>query len=236
MRLIDRNDIENWAERIDSKANLPILMSKLVRATAPISTFCDFPSGTAAYMGGWDGIIRCQEQRSYVPMGISLWEFGTEANVGKKAESDYDKRTRDSLGYNPIECTFIFITPRMWKNKNKWMTEKLAEKKWKDVKAYDSRDLEQWLDTASAVGRWFSSYVNKYPFDGVQTSEEFWEEWSIGPTCTLMPEVVTAGRTSEKDKLQQFLKSPPGIRGVKASTKNEAIAFIIACAKQFDQN
>jgi hypothetical protein len=38
MKLVDRNDIEGWAERFDSKGNLPTLISRLIRATTPLST------------------------------------------------------------------------------------------------------------------------------------------------------------------------------------------------------
>ncbi|RZL55052.1 MAG: hypothetical protein EOO93_19545 [Pedobacter sp.] len=74
MRLIDRNDIELWASKIDSKGYFPILISRLVKATTPLSTLTDFPSGTAANVEGWDGIVNCRENCGYVPEGISLWE------------------------------------------------------------------------------------------------------------------------------------------------------------------
>lgn len=237
MKLVDRNDIERWAERFDSKGNFATLISKLVRATNPASTQIDFPSGSAAFVGGWDGVVDCQEDKGVVPMGISLWEFGTEDNPKGKADKDYKKRTADPLGYDISKSTFIFITPRFWKFKDKWRLAKLKEGKWKDIRVYDSSSIEQWLDTTDAVSRWFSSYVIRYPFDGIQTPEEFWEEWSIGPKNMIFhPEAITAGREFEQKQILEFLQSSPGIKGVKASTKSEAIAFIIACAKQFEIN
>lgn len=107
MKLIDRNDIERWAERIDSKGNFATLISKLVRATTPISTQVDFPSGSATFVGGWDGFVDCQEDKGVVPKGISLWEFGTEDNPKGKADKDYNKRTTDALGYDISKSTFI---------------------------------------------------------------------------------------------------------------------------------
>jgi hypothetical protein len=55
MKLVTRDDLERWASRIDSKGDLPYLILRLVRATTPASTQTDFPSGSAAYIGGWDG-------------------------------------------------------------------------------------------------------------------------------------------------------------------------------------
>ena len=234
MKLVDRNDIETWAERVDSKFSLPILISRLVKASTPYSTIVDFPSGSAAFVGGWDGIVTCVENRGVVPDGISLWEFGTEADCKGKADDDYDSRTADSQGYTKSDCTFIFVTPRFWKQKGKWVTSKLKDNQWKDVRVYDSSIIEQWLGDAQAVARWFSSYVGKYPSDGIQTPHEFWEEWSRFESYTLQPKIVTAGREYEKGIIQTFLQSNPGIKAIKASTKNEAIAFIIATAKQFD--
>ncbi|RZK26740.1 MAG: hypothetical protein EOO43_01935, partial [Flavobacterium sp.] len=237
MRLVTRDDIERWAERIDSKGDLPYLMSRLVRATTPASTQADFPSGSAAYVGGWDGIVTCQEDSPFVPKGISLYEIGTEADCKGKADKDYDKRTADPLGYNPKECVFVFVTPRFWKMKDKWVKAKKASGIWKDVRVYDSSNLEQWLDIALATSRWFSSRVGSYPFDGIMTADEFWEEWSTGPNnLILLPEVIISGREIEQQKLLSILQGPPSIKGIKASTKNEAIAFIIAVAKKFPVN
>lgn len=235
MNLVDRNDIERWAERFGSKGNLPTLIARLVRATTPLSTQADFPSGSAAFVGGWDGVVYCHEDRAYTPKGVSLWEFGTEKDCKGKADDDYDKRSKDPLDFDPSQCTFVFVTPRFWKQKNKWKAEKLKDNKWKDVRVYDSVDIEQWMDSAAAVSRWFSSHVAKYPSDGIITIEEFWKEWALGPMGELLPGVITSGRETEVEQLLTFLNSPPNIKGVRATSKDEAIAFIIASAKQFEE-
>lgn len=49
----------------------------------------------------------------------------------------------------------------------------------------------------------------------------------------LFPEIIIAGREHEKKILQSELLGEPKIVAIKASTKNEAIAFIIAAAKTF---
>lgn len=236
MKLVTRNNLENWADTTFSKAALPYLISRLVRATTPASTKANLPSGSATYIGGWDGIIECETETSYVPQGTSLWEFGTTSDCKGKADDDYDKRKKNSIGFNPSESVFIFVTPRLWTKKDEWIKEKKAEKHWKDVKVYDSVDLEQWLDNALSVSRWFASQdgVGAYPFDGIMAADEFWEEWSMGPKgLALSPECIIAGREYEKDLLLSTLQGEPTIKGIKASTKNEAIAFIIASAKLF---
>jgi hypothetical protein len=237
MKLVTRNHLEDWAKRVDSKGDLPYLISRLVRATTPASTQADFPLGSAAYIGGWDGVVTCKAETAFVPKGTSLWEFGTEADNKGKADDDYDKRKRDPLGHIQKDCVFIFVTPRFWKQKDKWITAKKNEGIWKDVKVYHSSNIEQWLDIALSVSRWFSSRIGSYPFDGIMTADEFWEEWVIGPNgLVLQPEVITAGREFEQKQLLKILQEQASIKAIKASTKNEAIAFIIAAAKQFSKS
>ncbi|MBB3124552.1 hypothetical protein FHS04_002075 [Mesoflavibacter sabulilitoris] len=236
MKLVTRDNIESWADTTFSKAALPYLISRLVRATTPASTKANLPSGSATYIGGWDGIVNCESETAYVPKGTSLWEFGTNSDIKGKADSDYNKRKCNPIGFTPKDSVFVFVTPRLWSKKDEWVKEKKAENHWKDVIVYDSVDIEQWLDIALSVSRWFAAQdgVGTYPFDGIMTADEFWEEWSIGAKgLVLLPESIIAGREYEKNQLLTTLQGDPTIKGIKASTKNEAIAFIIAAAKTF---
>ncbi len=236
MKLVTKNNLENWADTSFSKAALPYLISRLIRATTPASTKVDIPSGSAIYLGGWDGIVNCETETAYVPQGISLWELSTSSDCKRKANNNYNKRKANPIGFTPSDSVFIFVTPRLWEKKVEWIAEKKSKKYWKDVKVYDSVDLEQWLDNALSVSRWLAAQdgVGTYPFDGIMTADEFWEEWSIGPKgINLLPECLISGREIERNQLLSTLQGKPTIKGIKASTKNEAIAFIIACAKTF---
>lgn len=236
MKFVTKEHLESWANTTFSKASLPYLISKLVRATTPISTKLSIPSGSATYLGGWDGVVNCEIETAYVPKGLSLWEFGTGADFKTKADGDYEKRKETPGRFLPAESVFIFVTPRLWTKKQVWINEKKSENYWKDVIVYDSIEIEQWLDLTSAVARWFASQdgVGAYPFDGVMTADDFWEEWSVGVKgLALLPDVVISGREFERNLLLAALQGEPTIKGIKASTKNEAIAFIIACAKSF---
>lgn len=71
--------------------------------------------------------MNCQDDTPYVPKGISLYEFGTEADSKGKADDDYDKRKSNSLGYDPRNVNSYFVTPRFWKMKDKWVKAKQAE-------------------------------------------------------------------------------------------------------------
>ncbi|MCK6613720.1 MAG: hypothetical protein L6Q47_05740 [Ignavibacteriaceae bacterium] len=236
MKLVTKDHLARWADTFFSKGGLSYLISRLIRAITPASTKLNLPSGSASYIGGWDGIVNCETETAYVPQGISLWELGTSYDVKGKADQDYNKRKTNPIEHTPSDSTFIFVTPRIWIKKDEWIAAKKAENHWRDVKVYDAIDLEQWLDIALAVSRWFASQegVGSYPFDGIMTTEEFWEEWSIIPgRIVLSPESVTTGRQYEKTLLLKALEGPPTIKGVKASTKDEAIAFILASALTF---
>lgn len=235
MKLLTRNDIETWAKRYETQGHLPYLISKLVRETTPKGTQVDFPSGSAVNTGGWDGIVYCNENTPFVPAGYSLWELSTQTSgIKDKAERDYQKRVANPLGFNPKESVFIFVTPACWEKKNEWINEKNNENIWKEIRVYDSLILEQWFDISLTTSRWFSSIIRKYPTDGMLSAEEYWEEWSEGKgNLKLTPKVIVAGREKEQKDLYDILQGEAKLTVVKASTKQEAIAFIIGSAKLF---
>lgn len=234
--MITRDQLASWADTPESKANFPHLISRLIRATTAKDTKVDIPWGSATYIGGWDGIVDSKEEARYVPEGISLWELGTDRNPKKKADADYEKRTKEPLGYTSQDAIFVFVTPRTWTGKDKWVKEKKEEKKWKDVIVYDGISLEQWLDEVPAVSRWFASqgYAGVYSSDGIITADEYWEEWSCSEQLQLQPACVLAGREVAREELIKRLEGNPSTIGVRASTKGEAIAFILATMKASD--
>jgi hypothetical protein len=235
MILVDRTEIEGWGQKFDAKGNFPKLIAKLIRETTPKSTFLQVPSGSAVTIGGWDGIVKCEEKTSYVPKGISLWEIGTNGNKAK-ANIDYKKRTEDSLGFDKSEVTYIFITTNIWVDKNDWVKEKLKDNVWHDIKVYDSRDIAEWLENAPISCRWFAVLSSNHPYDGIYTADEYWKMLSYGPKGQLTPKTITSGRETESQVLLKFLSGKPSLLAVQGSTKEEAIAFIIASALQFDHH
>ena len=234
--MITRDQLASWADTPESKANFPYLISRLIRATTAKDTKVDIPWGSATYIEGWDGIVNSKEEARYIPEGISLWELGTGQDPKKKADADYEKRTKDPRGYTPQDATFVFVTPRTWTGKDTWVKRRKEEKKWKDVIVYDGISLEQWLDEAPAVSQWFASqgYASVYSADGIITADEYWEEWACSEQLQLQPGCVLAGRDLARVELIKWLEENPSIIGVRASTKGEAIAFILAAMKASD--
>ena len=110
MILVTRDDIERWASSFEAKGELPHLVARLVYTTTPNNTEIRFPSGSAVFLSGWDGVVNCKEDTRFIPKGVTCVEIGTDKNPKSKSDKDFIKRKEDSLGFNQIETTYIFIT------------------------------------------------------------------------------------------------------------------------------
>lgn len=234
MKWIDTSDLKFWASKPTAKADLPLLISRLIRATTTKITSLSMPKGKSTFRGGWDGIVVTPEGTEFVPEGVSLWEFGTTGDAKGKADGDYDKRTADPDGYDMAESTFIFVTPQSWEKADEWVAEKKKEGKWKDVLVYNAGKLEEWLSIAPMQSYWLAKEIGKAPSEGVESAEDFWDNWKTGPAYELLPEVITAGRRKESAALASALKGQPHIISLQASSREEAIAFAIGSIMQFD--
>lgn len=232
MKWIDSTDLRNWADRRDCQETLPLLVRKLIRATSNSIQSIKFPSGENVLIGGWDGILEVIEKTEYLPAGISLWEFGANKNIKGKANDDYEKRTANPLGFNPSESTYVFVTPRLWANGDDWIKEKMDEGIWKDIKVINSEILEEWIDLAPTVGAWLAKkeHIGNYPSEGIQPTDDFWEEWIAGTKFQLIPEILLGGRKNEQDKIIELSKKPT-IISVQGISREETLAFIISCFK-----
>lgn len=232
MKWIDSTDIRNWANRRDCQETLPLLVRKLIRATSKTIQSIKFPSGESVLLGGWDGTLEVTDETDYLPAGISLWEFGTSKDPKGKADDDYAKRALNPLGYNPAESTFIFVTPRLWQNGTAWVEEKKKDGIWKDVRVINSEILEEWIELAPTVGAWLAKkeHIGKYPSEGIQPTDDFWEEWTSGTKFKLNAEILLGGRQEQQKKVMEGLKSP-SIYAVQGISREESLAFIISCVK-----
>lgn len=234
MKWIDTSDLELWASKPAAKSDLALLVSRLIRATTTKLTNLSIPKGKSTNRGGWDGIVISSEVTEFVPAGVSLWEFGTTGNAKGKADKDYEKRTTDPHGYDIGDATFVFITPQVWEQADEWVKEKKKESKWKDIKVYNGSKLEEWLSIAPLQSYWLAKEIGRAPNDGIESAEDFWENWKTGPEYVLQPEVVTTGRKIECDKLTTALQSAACVISIQASSRDEAIAFVIGSIMQLD--
>src|ERR1043166_3744533 len=144
---IRANDVERWvSHNIPARSRLAVFLRTLVHSTGNGLTKVDFPGNDDAERPGWDGFVEASEGTPWVPAGRSGWEVGTSEDCKAKAEGDFDKSVTALDKKERAATTFVFVTPRRWQGKVAWVGAKKAKRLWKDVRAYDASDLEQWLE------------------------------------------------------------------------------------------
>jgi hypothetical protein len=132
--LIDATDLSLWAKRHDAQARLPQLIRRLVLASVARAERLHFRAHEGISLEGWDGVVQVETGNAFVPDGVSGWEMGTNMGVKRKADGDYTKRSADPLGLDPTHTTFVFVTPRRFRDKEEWVGERRREGCWKDVR------------------------------------------------------------------------------------------------------
>jgi hypothetical protein len=229
---VTANDIVKWTETNKRRAEeiLPLLVQKLLLVSCKPKEI-NFPSGDLVQIGGWDGILDVDEGNQFIPSGKSGWEFGTNSNVAKKANDDYDKRTITPMPLRRRVATFVFVTSRLWSKKNTWVAGKKKERKWKDVKGINAEELEAWLAQCPSVHRWFSRLLGKRT-DLLWDLEQAWDALSNVTTIPLSSELFINGRDGEKEELFKRLGNHPSIIRIKAQSKNEAYGFVLSSLRK----
>jgi hypothetical protein len=207
---VTSQDINYWSNTNQRKAQeiLPLLIRKLVLASVN-PYLISFPAGDSILVGGWDGHLVVEQGNMFVPSGQSLWEFGTNQSIKKKADTDYDKRTK-SLKSERQDITFVFVTTRTWSNRDRWVAGKNEYQEWKQVKGINADDLELWLHQCPAVHRWFAGIIGKRA-SGVLDIEQVWEGWSYATRPKCNHALAIAGRNDQLQEFQDKLCTGPSL-------------------------
>ena len=237
MKLITSTDIKHWADKIESKNMLPLLIRKLVLSGVKIDelSLLEFPFGEDVQTGGYDGELEVENGNLYIPSGNSVWEFGTTEKKKGKADEDYEKRKKNTLGKNPLETTYLNVTAKKWNAKDKWKDAKIAEGFWLDVKSYDATTIEHWLELAPSVEVWFARLLGK-PVNGTYSIDEYWEDWSTYKNLKMPFELLLGNRKEEsKNLIEQLTTKGATSIAVKSNTKEEALAFILSSLSTTDE-
>ena len=211
MKFISSTDLKNWANTNSARETLPELIRKLIYANVKNSgniSKISFPSGDAISSPGWDGTLECSENIFTIEKGTSLWECGTNSDIAQKANSDYDKRTRDPLGMNSNSSTFVFVTPRIWNSASKWEAEKIREGKWKKVNVITAIELEDWLERTPQVAIWLYGLIHNHPEIKLYSPEEYWNRFASNGQYTIKTEIIIGGRIEEAKCLLESLSTP----------------------------
>lgn len=223
-------DIEDWAERnIVARSRLAVLIRTLVNSTGRGIARVDFPGNDDAERPGWDGIVHAEQGTPWVPEGVSGWELGTNKDPKTKADGDIAKSVEATPTAERENMTFVFVTPRHWPGKGVWERAQRAKKKWRDVRAYDSNDLEQWFEQSIAAQAWFAREMER-PSKGVRTLEQCWADWSLATDPVLdraLFDLYIEG--AKKTLISRLTQSPGDPTIVTADSTEEALAFLARC-------
>src|SRR5437762_14198054 len=99
--LVGATDLVQWADRRDAQGRLPLLVRRLIHATARGITRIHFPAEEGVQLPGWDGALYVTEGNAFVPPGESVWELGTGNDLAAKVNEDYVKSCAASGPVNP---------------------------------------------------------------------------------------------------------------------------------------
>lgn len=200
--------IEAWADRIDARHELAALLRRLVYSTGEGLTQLDFPAFENAQRHGWDGFVQADAATPWIPRGESGWEFGVNQDPGQKAEHDYKARTGELAAAERAGLTFVFVTPRRWPGKTAWAAAKTAGKKWKNVRAYDASDLEQWIETSLPAQAFFADRVPQQDADLLDL-EAAWRRWANAAEPPLSKSLFKSVAATAAYRLSRWLGQPP---------------------------
>ncbi len=228
---VTATDLVTWASSRESQSLLPVLVRRLVFGTGQELQRVGFPAHESVQLGGWDGIVVAGEGDTFVPAGASAWEVSVEDDVGAKANADYNKRTADPKGVKPLDCTYVFVTPRRWKGKDDWIKARKAEEIWRDVRAYDADDLELWLERSPSTLSWLAERLG-LRFDEIWELGSHWRDWAASTSPPLTPELVLAGRADAEKAVAEWLASGRPSLTLVAESREEALAVFEAAVER----
>ena len=224
--LCDASDLVAWAGRRESQSLLPLVIRRLIRATAIGVTEFHVRTGEGVQLPGWDGIVRNEQDTPFVPEGNSGWEMSVAGSPKTKADKDLKNRTEDSGLLTPETTTFVFVTLRRWGGKDVWARQKTEDGPWRRVRVLDADDVAVWLEEAPAVHTWLSIQIGKIP-PGTNDLEAHWDEWSGASRPALTPAIVLSGRDEALAEMHRRLSEISGQAfAIRAESREEAIAWM----------
>lgn len=229
---VSASNIISWVENNNKIAQqeLPQIIRRLCfhsKDTKAIS----FPAGDSTFMPSWDGTLESADENAWIPAGKSVWEIGTDSSIGNKANSDFEKRTKDSSEEFKAENTYIFITPRRWKGKEKWVTDNKDKGGWKEVRAYDATDLEEWIDSQPSNAVYIAEILGIGGY-GVKSAEAYFNDWANQCKPAITKEALTLGRESsfeslDKEFTDNFIKDNYSVISVYSDSIEESVISAI---------
>jgi hypothetical protein len=122
---------------------------------------------------------------------------------------------------------YIAVTPRDYQNKRRWASERSRLNQWREVRVYDSNDLEQWLEMAPSVALWLSRYVATPP-DGLVDLSTHWDNIQEALRRRLPASALLVSRGQLIESLKAWLNGPPRELVVHGQSSQEVVDVFTA--------
>ena len=231
-----RGELAAWSETIPARGALAALLRTLVHSTGTNLKKVDFPAFDNSQREGWDGWVDSGSAMPWIPHGTSCWELSCSKNVRLKADADYDARTRMVAAAEREIITFVFVTSRNWPKKEQWVRSKKNQHRWKDVRAFDASDLEQWLEQSIPAQARFRELQGN-TIEQVVSLDQIWNEWARVTDPELSQDLFASTVERHRDTLEKWLGAPPSHPLiVSADSSREALAFLARAIGQLHQS
>ena len=220
-------------QRRYSEGLLPEIIKRLINCSEAKVDSLRIPDGDDVWAPGYDGIVSTEVESRYIASGKSVWEFGCSSDSLAKIESDFEKRTKNSLGIDKANTTFYLVVPKIWayaKAISEWEAEHREE--WKNVIVYDAAILCDWINSELAVAAWLFEIYDKgaHPI-AISSISRAWRDFSKWTNPAFTYVMFTEGREEQKAQLTAHCKESQ-ICCVRADTQIDAYGFCLATLMQ----
>lgn len=220
-------DIAGWADSVQARALLPVLVRRLVHEGSAALTAIDFPGHDEAQRHGWDGWTEAATGDAWVPAGATGWELSVANDNPSKPNRDWAQRSA-LPAVERAATAFAFVTARRWPGKTRWADARREENLWADVLAYDAEDLSQWVEQSPATRLWFARVLGR-PVDGLRTLDDAWNAWASACRPILSTKLFDEAVAEAAGGLASWRSAAPHRPYVvTADSVGEAVAFTAA--------
>lgn len=213
----------------------PLLLEKLIKASCNKNTYTCFPSGSAIFTPGFDGVVEnAPKGFTYVPSGRSVWEAGSNAISLTKVKNDYEKRKNNKFITQKRKTSFVLVSSSILDQTKK--LEKIKsfnkDKVFKKVIILDANDLANWLSEHLEISIWllreFGADIKEY---GIKSINDEWLRIARSTVVELPLSIFVCGNESESTKFIEDIKTSDfGVYSFSSSFygKQHAYYFIIS--------
>ena len=231
---ITSTELESWGNTRDAQGKLPLLLRKLV--TNSVDRYIphiDIPAEDSIWKPGMDGVVQTTSNSVLGEAGVYNIECGVDEDYTTKFVSDLRKRSERLK--EKIGATFVFITTRKIKDKEKLIS--LARQRvrqsnlWDNIKVFDADNIEHWLEQDYATTAWMCDVLRK-PSDGIYDFEKKWNEWCTSTKIPLDEQIILARENIYEKEMNNWLLYDGGLLEVKSNSKMESLLFLLASVQK----